>query len=276
MDFPKPIKDNVYILLQEPTLERLRQYLQSNTGEHNPVDFKGQWISGGKLAKEMISIANYGGGIIIFGVYENEDKSHDPKGLDALRDKAEVANDIKKYISDHLKYEIYDFEYNSAEYEPLKGKKFQMLVVEDTPEFLPLLPKSDSDSIKKNQIYIRRGTSCEIANEAEIEQIIHRRINYTYPQTGKPLDLTEHLKQLQILYSKISPTIQRRVDDNDSNSWETVVSAFVTLLSQAREAFGGHYETIPNPLYPEETYEEFIAQMIFEKKNKIKRVLDLR
>ena len=31
----------------------------------------------------------------------------------------------------------------------------------------------------------------------------------------------------------------------------------------------------PNPLYPDESYEEFISRMILEKKNKIERVLDL-
>ena len=31
----------------------------------------------------------------------------------------------------------------------------------------------------------------------------------------------------------------------------------------------------PNPLYPDEDFEEFVSRMISEKKNKIKRVLDL-
>ena len=31
----------------------------------------------------------------------------------------------------------------------------------------------------------------------------------------------------------------------------------------------------PNPLYPDESYEQFIARMIVDKKKKIERVLDL-
>lgn len=31
----------------------------------------------------------------------------------------------------------------------------------------------------------------------------------------------------------------------------------------------------PNPLYPDESYEEFVSRMIVEKKKKIERVLDL-
>ena len=44
MKFPKQIKDIVYHLLQEPTLESMREFLQNQTGEHNTIDFKKLWI----------------------------------------------------------------------------------------------------------------------------------------------------------------------------------------------------------------------------------------
>lgn len=40
MDFPKQLKDIVYNLLQEPTLDKFRDFLHSQTGEPNSVDFK--------------------------------------------------------------------------------------------------------------------------------------------------------------------------------------------------------------------------------------------
>lgn len=40
MEFPKQIKDTVYGLLQEPTLDHFREFLQDQTGEHNAIDFK--------------------------------------------------------------------------------------------------------------------------------------------------------------------------------------------------------------------------------------------
>ena len=49
-------------------------------------------------------------------------------------------------------------------------------------------------------IYVRRGTSCEIANEEELVRMIERRINYKYPNSGSPLELSEHLSQLKDLY----------------------------------------------------------------------------
>ena len=56
-----------------------------------------------------------------------------------------------------MKYEIYDFSYNTSEYEALNNKNFQMLVVEDIPKYIPFLSKRDSGSLKQNMIYVRRG-----------------------------------------------------------------------------------------------------------------------
>ena len=40
MDFPKQLKDQVYKLLQEPTLDKFREFLHAQMGEHNAIDFK--------------------------------------------------------------------------------------------------------------------------------------------------------------------------------------------------------------------------------------------
>ena len=53
MAFPKQMKDIVYGLLQEPTLDKFREFIKNHTGEHNSIDFKKQWIEGNQLAKEI-------------------------------------------------------------------------------------------------------------------------------------------------------------------------------------------------------------------------------
>ena len=137
----KQIKDIVYKLLQEPTLDHFREFLKGQTGEHDTIDFKNQWIEKQKLAKEMISIANMGGGIIVFGIHENADKTFSYDGIDVIKDKAVVSNEIKNFISAELKYDIYDFVYESSEYEKLNNHKYQMLVIEDSPKFYRLWRK---------------------------------------------------------------------------------------------------------------------------------------
>lgn len=268
MEFPKQLKDQVYVLLQEPTLDKFREFLHAQMGEHNAIDFKSQWIEDAALAKEMLALANSQGGFIIFGVAENEDKSIRVDGLPEIKDKAVISNGIKKFISSNLKYEIYDFSYTTSEYEALNNKKFQMFVIEDTPEYIPFLSKKDSGSLKQNMIYVRRGTSCEIADEEEIQVILNRRMNYLHPLNGEPLKLEEHLEQLKILYEKIEKN-----HIYYKNGLSDGMSSF--LASIAKVITKGEKVVEPNPLYPDESYEQFISRMIVEKKKKIERVLDL-
>lgn len=264
MAFPKQMKDIVYGLLQEPTLDKFREFIKNHTGEHNSIDFKKQWIEGNQLAKEMLAIANSGGGVIIFGVTETEDGSIDVSGLQELKDPAVVSNDIKNFLSSDLKYELYPFSFTTSEYKELEGHHYQMMVIEDRPEFIPYMAKKESGSLKPNAIYVRRGTSCEIANQEEIREIISRRINYAHPLNGEPLDLEEHLKQLKTLYEGI---------EKEKVSYTLGISG--VLSSFASSILGGTRKTEPNPLYPDESYDEYISRLITAKKNKIERVLDL-
>lgn len=268
MGFPKQLKDIVYKLLQEPTLDKFREFLHAQMGEHNSVDFKSQWIEKADLAKEMISLANSKGGIIVFGVAEDKNKNINLDGLPEIIDKATVSNGIKNFISSNLKYEIYDFTYNASEYVELQGKNFQMMVIEDTPQYIPFLSKRDSGTLKQNTIYVRRGTSCENANEEEIQSMLNRRMNYLHPLNGEPLELEEHLKQLKILYG--------RIDKEHVYYKNGLTVGLSTMISSiVKSATMGERITEMNPLYPDETYDEFISRMIAEKKKKIERVLDL-
>lgn len=99
--------------------------MYAQTGEHNSIDFKKQWIESATLAKEILALANTKGGIIVFGVAENEDNSICIDELAEIKDKAVISNEIKNFISSNLKYEIYDFSYTTSEYEALKNKKIK-------------------------------------------------------------------------------------------------------------------------------------------------------
>ncbi len=274
MKLQKNIKDIVYDLLQEPTLEKFREFMQSNTGEHNSIDFKQIWIEKSTLAKEVLSIANSGGGVIVFGVKETSENAFEPIGLESLKGKEQVSNELKNIISSNLKYEIHDFEYTSSEYEKLKDKNFQILVIEDTPEHLPFISKKEAGADGKGKIhegiiYVRRGTSCEKATEQDVGNLIQRRMNFIFPKTGKPLNLEEHLEQLKLLYSKIE-----RYTYTYEGGLEGLAETFSTLINFSTSIFGNEIEEI-NPLYPDESYEEYLSRLLSEKKKKIERVLDL-
>ena len=206
MEFPKQLKDQVYRLLQEPTLDKFREFLHAQMGEHNTIDFKSQWIENAALAKEMLALANSHGGFIV--------------------------------------------------------------VVEDMPEYIPFLSKKESGSLKQNMTYVRRGTSCEIANEEELQAIFNRRMNYLHPLNGEPLCLEEHLKQLKILY--------KNIEKNHVYYKGGFSAGLASFGSSIREMLGPVVKEVePNPLYPDESYEQFVSRMLVEKKKKIERVLDL-
>lgn len=89
-----------------------------------------------------------------------------------------------------------------------------------------------------------------------------------HPLTGEPLQLDEHLKQLKILYEKIDKE-HVYYKNGFTEGMFTFLSSIAGMVSK------GEKIVEPNPLYPDESYEEFISRMIVEKKKKIERVLDL-
>ena len=85
---------------------------------------------------------------------------------------------------------------------------------------------------------------------------------------GEPLKLEEHLEQLKILYQKIEKNhvyYKNSIFDGMS----------LSLMSLANVVIKGEKVIEPNPLYPDESYEQFLSRMITDKKKKIERVLDL-
>lgn len=105
------------------------------------------------------------------------------------------------------------------------------------------------------------------SKDDEISLTIKRRMNAEYPDSGKTLNLDEHLEQLKTLYSKISPTNEYYQGG--------IGNSLLKLTEVIKAVSAGEWISEDNPLYPEEDYEEFIARMIDEKKWKIERELDL-
>lgn len=219
-------------------------------------------------------MANSHGGIIVVGVKEENDGTMIPTGISERKDKADVNNEISKYIPPELSYEIFDFSYDTSEYKAMQNKKFQMLIVYDTPERLPFISKGEGNGIKKDMIYIRRGTKCEIAVASEIERILDDKISAIFKETSD-LSLEQHLQQLKILYDELPKKVKVLVRKGKPGAGMIAfLNAFQKFESQLIEP--DEYEEIDNPNYPEESYEAFINRLIKVKKIKIEKVLDLK
>jgi len=116
---------------ESPTREGLRDLLRNNLGEFPNIDFKEKLPPLPKVARHLLGQANLGGGCLIVGVAEKDDKTLESIGVDELEDKKVIVDKIKKYLPTILleDVEIGDFTYQDSDYKNLVGKKFQVIYV---------------------------------------------------------------------------------------------------------------------------------------------------
>lgn len=254
-------KDELYDVLKNPTRENSRVLLQNHLGEEDYLDFKKEWPDKEKEAKHILAMANSGGGCIIFGIFQNADGSFEISGLDKFKDTADLRKEIKGYLPSSLKYHVKDFFYENSEYEAMIGKKFQILIVEDRPLDLPYICCKDGVKIKDGDIYIRKGTESEKANNYEIDELIKRKIKETKIPRNKDLPLEKQLEQLKILYSELTYTTR------NSEFFSGLTKLFTSYLNSST--------TRRKDCYPKEDYDAFIVRMLDKKKKRIEEELDV-
>lgn len=231
--------------LENPTREGLRELLQNHLGETKNLDFKTLWESWAKMAKHILGLANAEGGCIIVGVSQKADNSFDPVGLDKIVDKADIVNGIQKYLPNKLAYDVLDFAFEESEYPKIKGKKFQLLIIEDSPESIPFVSMAGGDGIRQNAIYVRRQGETLEADYNELQEVINRRIETQYSSKSENALLT-NLGQLKALYQFIPKKL---------NIFDRMTANMGILID--------------NPEYPSESCEDFIKSLIEVKKKMI-------
>lgn len=255
------IKDDFYDVLTNPTKADFRYILQNNLGEEDYLDFKKEWVTKEKEARHIMAMANSGGGCIIFGVAQKKDGTLEPTGLDSFKDLADLKNEIDEYVPDFIKYQLKDLSYDNSEYDKMIGKKFQILIVEDTPEALPFICCKDGTGLKNGDIYVRNGTESTKANNYDIENIINRKINALKIPRKNNLKLNEHLEQLKELYGQLEYTM-------------TTGGLFANLGIGLSKLWGE--KTIEKKdCYPKEDYDDYIVRILEKKKKRIEEELDI-
>lgn len=237
-----------------PDRVTLRNILQYQSGEHNHIDFKESWIEEEKLVKHILGMSNSGGGVLVFGIMQNPDNTFTPIGLELFKDQKEIRSKIGSYIPDNLVYEILDFDYEDSEWGALVGKKFQVIVIDDLPQYIPFLSKREGSGIKKNRIYYRSDTESKEATHEQVQEIINRRIDTSYSTTAEDT-FKNDLLQLRELYDQISRSLIK-------------YSPLIQLPWLLRHE--------QNPDYPEESFEDFIKRMIEKKKQIIENSVSNR
>jgi predicted HTH transcriptional regulator len=247
MKLAKPQHEAFAQFFEKPTRDRLRELIKQSIGETDYLDFKAEWPDLVKVSKHILALANSGGGALVLGLNQTDEGNIETIGLTAFTDKVDVAKTTRKYVPTNVQYEVFDFSYTDSEYPPLKGKMFQVVLVEYSEKFLPLLSLKDGNGIKANVAYVREGTESTEANHEQLEHLINLRIESGYSSTHT-LDLREHLDQLQVLY--------KARKGNDPLRLASMV---------AMEGFFG------NPL---KEYYQFVEHMISAKESRIRKELE--
>ncbi len=256
----KKAREKFAEFLQDIDRVDFKELIKENVGEASYVDFKEIWPGKEKLAKHILGIANSGGGIIIVGVKQETDGTLNPVGLNEFKDESQIVKEVESYIPQNLEYEIWNFSYDESEWGSLKGKKFQVLIVIDTPQKIPFLSLKNGKEIKKNVIYYRNGTITEPASYEQIQEIINRRIETGY-STSSEISLRTHLTQLRELYEFI-PKYRSRFNRSIFKGRGLLQGYLASILEQEK-----------NPNYPKEDFEAFILRMINLKKEIIEKII---
>ena len=91
-------KEHAARFFENPSRESFRELMRNNNGEFPNCDFKEQWPDGPNLARHTLGMSNSGGGFVVIGVRENEDKTFASTGMPAVVDKIDIINSIKSYL----------------------------------------------------------------------------------------------------------------------------------------------------------------------------------
>lgn len=236
---------------EAPTREGLRELLKQNIGETDYLDFKREWPEFTKLAKHILALANSGGGALIVGVEQAADGTVTSIGVPELLDKAKLFKGIKAYVPENVNADLFDFTFQESEYAAIKGKSFQVFIVEFDPRLIPLLATRAGDGIRDNVAYVRKGTSSEEATNADLQALISQRVDSGFSNT-KTLQLSEHIQQLQVINKS------RRVRGGFEIG---ALAQYAKLLGEAGSS---------------EDYFAFMDQLYVQKKAQIRKELGLQ
>ncbi|OPX77822.1 MAG: Divergent AAA domain protein [Methanosaeta sp. PtaB.Bin039] len=239
-------KEHFAKFIENPTPENLREVLRTNTGEDNHLDFKEKMPDFPTLARHLLAMGNSRFGCIVIGVKELDNGTFDPIGIESIKDKLHIHDSIKRFIPREIweNILIFDFNFEETEYPKIKGKKFQVIIIDVDLDDLPLISTGASPGqIQENAIYVRRGTSSELVNYEELQRLINMRLS-TGHSSQPEMDLASHLRELKML-----------LEENDNAS---KASLFPTGI------FGTSYHS---------DHSAFLKELIENKKQLIRRII---
>ncbi|WP_338656293.1 ATP-binding protein [Sporosarcina psychrophila] len=237
---------------------QLKSIIDNSIGESNELDFKEQLIKEDKIAKIILAMANSGSGSVIFGISD----VGEPTGLlkEDIKDTTDFQRKINLYLPSHISYRLQEIVLRENDvYGELSNKTFIVLQVPKQYRYVPYLAKKDSESVKVNQIYLRKNASIETATNEDLEELFKLRILEQYEDLSN-INLEDHIAQLKTLYG----SIKKNKSGYNNDEFSKVIANLSSIFTQTNSEH-----------YPEEEFDAFIANIIRKKKRKIEIVLEV-
>lgn len=176
-----------------------------------------------KIAKTLIAMSNTRGGIMILGVEDANENQNKPgiigipeNSINQYIDKTKVKDGLEPYILPKLlpsiHHKVYDYRHNEVgNTHPLvDGKIFVVFNVTPDKKDLPYYPKKAVEG-NITGLLVRRGASCVLANEQDIERIFEDRLSVITDPKG----LNQDIEDLELLCSHIKPTTPFNINIRD-------------------------------------------------------------
>ena len=262
-DFFSQFKQAFTDFFTSPTRKGLAEILRFNSGEQDHLDFKREFISGDKLSRHFLAMANSGGGAIVFGVEEQPDGALLSVGLPDTKDASYFQQITKTYVPDTLKFQSHRFAFDPTDVPELAGKSFQILIVEGDDSHLPFISQNSGKDIQEGFVYVRRGTESQRASHTQLQSLINARIA-TGHSTAREVTLEQHFDELQMLYSLIPAHVRKPTELGFALNLQLKAASLVFATDE------------PNPEFPTETFPAFVRRAIELKKKVILGLLSSR
>lgn len=167
-----PIQADDPLLSRVTTAKRESTYLDFKR-EFNPSS-KGDWC---ELIKDIVAMANSGGGVIAIGLNNGGTPSGIPV-TDVLNvDDAVFLDKIRKYTStDLVNMSIHEMCRDSHTIACIRVYKSSYPVVFTSPGTYPIDNGRQKSAFSAGTIYFRHGAKSEIANQNDLRKFVERRV----------------------------------------------------------------------------------------------------
>lgn len=157
---------------------RILNAVKTRIRESRNLDFKSEFAANSsrdliEVVKDIVAIANSGGGIVVFGLTsKGEPSGKDVSGISDI-DPATITDQIHKYTGEQFSdFEILKVEKAGMRYPAIYVLPVSTPLVFERPGTYAVSDKKQQTAFSKGTIYFRHGAKSEPADNSDIKALI--------------------------------------------------------------------------------------------------------